>query len=135
MRDVLSARVLAAVVFVLTVGQLLAGAFIPGLDQFAGKAFGARLVAYPVLMLATPAVYAGVRRRRAGREPLPWNAFLLLMLPFFIDVTGNTLDLYDAVFWWDDANHFVNWASLCGGAGLLMLRALRGFRVGGAWCW
>jgi hypothetical protein len=50
------------------------------------------------------------------------------MSPFLIDVTGNTLDLYDTVVWWDDANHVVNWALLCGGLGLLMVHG-----IGMAW--
>ena len=50
------------------------------------------------------------------------------MAPFLIDVTGNTLDLYDSVVWWDDANHFVNWFLLNAGLGMLVLR-----RVGIAW--
>ena len=45
------------------------------------------------------------------------------MSPFLIDVSGNTANLYDTVDWWDDANHFVNWLLLCGGIGLLLLRA------------
>jgi len=56
---------------------------------------------------------------------LPWAAFTLIMLPFLIDVTGNTLNLYDTVSWWDDANHFVNWLLLCLGAGLLLIPATR----------
>jgi hypothetical protein len=95
---------------------------VPGLPQFEGKAFAGRLLAYPVLMLLVPAVWALVRRHRGGREPLPWGAFALLMLPFFIDVTGNTPDLYDSVSWWDDANHLVNWFFLSLGAGLLLAR-------------
>lgn len=85
---------------VATVGQLLVATLVPGLPQFEGKAFAGRLLAYPVLMLLVPAVWALSRRRRgAGDEPLPWGAFALLMLPFFIDVTGNTLDLYDSIVW------------------------------------
>jgi hypothetical protein len=38
-------------------------------------------------------------------------------------VTGNTLNLYDTLVWWDDANHFVNWLLLCAGIGFLLLRA------------
>ena len=34
-----------------TVAQLGMAAFAPGIDRFDGKAFGARLVAYPLLML------------------------------------------------------------------------------------
>ncbi|UUY05754.1 hypothetical protein LRS13_09605 [Svornostia abyssi] len=45
------------------------------------------------------------------------------MAPFLVDVTGNTLDLYDTVVWWDDANHLVNWALLSGGIGLLLTRS------------
>lgn len=105
-------------VLVLTVAQLAVGAFA-GLEQFAGKAFGARLVGYPLMMLVVPvAWWLGHRGRR--RE-VPWGAFALVMTPFLIDVTGNTLDLYDSVVWWDDANHFVNWALLCAGLGMLLL--------------
>jgi hypothetical protein len=47
------------------------------------------------------------------------------MLPFLIDVTGNSLDLYDTVLWWDDFNHFVNWLLLCTGLGLVLVPRLR----------
>jgi hypothetical protein len=51
------------------------------------------------------------------------------MAPFFIDVTGNTVNLYDTVAWWDDANHFLNWFLLCSGIGVLLLPA----RINPAW--
>lgn len=111
------ARTVAIVLLVLTVGQLAVATFVP-LSQFAGKAFGARLVAYPLLMLLLPAIWA-VR----GDRPLPWPAFAWIMLPFAIDVTGNSFDLYDSVGWWDDANHLVNWFFLTLGCGLLLARA------------
>jgi len=108
---------------VLTVGQLLVASFATGLPQFAGKGFGARLVAYPLLMLLVPAVWALRRRQRGGVSPLPWAGFALIMAPFLIDVTGNTLNLYDSLAWWDDANHLVNWFLLCAGIGVLLLPA------------
>lgn len=114
---------LPASVLVLTVGQLAVGTFAGGLQQFEGKAFGARLVAYPVMMLVVPAAWRLVHR--GERAKVPWLAFALVMAPFLIDVTGNTLDLYDSVTWWDDANHFVNWVLLCGGLGLLLLQGIR----------
>ena len=113
----------AVAVLAVTVGQLLVATLVPGLERFEGKAFAARLLAYPALMLLVPAGYALLRRRRGADGPLPWGAFALLMLPFAIDVTGNTLDLYDSVTWWDDANHLVNWFLLALGAGLLLARA------------
>jgi len=106
-------------VFVLTVGQLAVGTFASGMSQFSGKGFAGRLIAYPVLMLLVPAVWALCRERGA---PAPWTVFTLVMLPFLIDVTGNTLNLYDTVGWWDDANHFVNWALLSAGIGMLLSR-------------
>ncbi len=109
-------------VFGLTVVQLVVGT-VAGGAQFDGKAFGARLALYPLMMLAVPAVWWLVRRRRGGTAPLPWDGVALIMAPFLVDVTGNTLDLYDTVAWWDDANHLVNWALLSGGIGLLLTRS------------
>jgi hypothetical protein len=112
-----------AAVLALTVAQLGVGTFASSLQQFEGKAFGARLVAYPVMMLVVPAAWWLVHRGRHVR--VPWAAFALVMAPFLIDVTGNTLDLYDSVAWWDDANHFVNWVLLCAGLGVLLLHGIR----------
>lgn len=116
------------VVFLATVGQLAVATFATGLPQFEGKGFGARLIAYPLMMLAVPAAWLAYRRWRgrasdSSRSPLPWAGFALIMMPFLIDVTGNTLDLYDTLGWWDDANHFVNWFLLSAGIGVLLLRA------------
>lgn len=108
-----------ALVLALTVGQLAVATFVPGIDRFDGKAFGGRLLAYPVMMLAVPAAW-WLRARRTAAARTPWGAFTLVMLPFLVDVTGNSLDLYDTVVWWDDLNHYANWALLCGGIGLLV---------------
>ena len=119
-------RRLTAAVFVLTVAQLALATFVHGLPQFEGKGFGARLVAYPVMMLLVPVGWVAGQRfrsRRGDDSSLPWAGFALIMAPFLIDVTGNTVDLYDSLSWWDDANHFANWFLLCLGIGLLLLRA------------
>ncbi len=117
------ARAIALTIFGLTVVQLAVATFVPGLEQFAGKAFGARLIGYPVMMLIVPAVYWVWSRRQNPVPGTPWAAYALLWAPFLIDVTGNTLDLYDSVVWWDDANHFVNWFLLSAGAGLILSRS------------
>ncbi len=103
----------------LLVALLMVGAF-SGLEQFEGKAFGARLIAYPAAVVMLPILW---RWRRPARQ-YPALADMLLTLPFLIDVLGNALNLYDTVNWWDDANHFVNWALLSGGAGLLLRPAV-----------
>lgn len=127
----MNGKLATLVIFVATAAQLAVATFIPGLDQFAGKAFGARLIAYPLMMLVTPATWWWADRRRTARgRPAggggttpPWTAFALIMAPFLVDITGNTLDLYDSISWWDDANHFANWVLLCAGFGVLMARA------------
>jgi hypothetical protein len=112
----------ALIILGLTVAQLAVATFVPGLPQFEGKAFGARLAAYPALMLLPPVAWVVVRRLRGGSAPLPWAGFAWIMAPFLVDVTGNSLDLYDSIVWWDDANHLVNWFLLSLGAGLLLSR-------------
>ena len=125
-RGLLRSAWFPAPVLVLTVAQLAVAEYVPGIERFADKAFGARLIAYPVMMLFVPAVWWLVQRRRAthGRGP-PYLAFGLIGLPFLIDVTGNSLDLYDTVGWWDDFNHFVNWVFLCLGLALVIAPRLR----------
>ena len=118
---------LPALVLVLTMAQLAVAEWAPGIERFADKAFAARLIAYPVLMLLTPAIWWLVRGRQTlerGERP-PYVAFALIMLPFLVDVTGNSLDLYDTVVWWDDFNHFINWVLLCLGLALVVAPRLR----------
>ncbi|GAA4745156.1 hypothetical protein GCM10023350_32460 [Nocardioides endophyticus] len=109
-----------ALILVLTVSQLAIAEWAPGIDRFADKAFGARLIAYPLMMLLIPALWWLVVKRRRPDEPPPYGAFSLIMLGFLVDVTGNSLDLYDSLVWWDDLNHFANWCFLLTGIGLLI---------------
>ncbi|MEJ7634385.1 hypothetical protein [Aeromicrobium sp.] len=119
----------AVVILMLTIVQLAVGAFA-GLEQFEGKAFGYRLIAYPLLMLIVPAIWWWCSRDHTTANALPWAAFALIMSPFLVDVSGNTLDLYDKVGWWDNANHFVNWLLLLWGCGLLLSLLWTGPRWG-----
>lgn len=112
-------------VILLTVGQLAVAEWVPGIDRFADKAFGARLLAYPLMMLVAPAIWFLATRRRTPRPDPPYGAFTLIMVPFLIDVTGNSLDLYDSLVWWDDFNHFFNWFLLLTGIGLLICGSVR----------
>jgi hypothetical protein len=113
---------LPALVLLATIAQLAVATFVPGIERFEDKAFGARLAAYPVMMLFVPAVWWFVVRRRDPKAEPPYLAFALVMLGFLVDTTGNSLDLYDTVTWWDDSNHFVNWFFLLSGIGLIIAR-------------
>ena len=103
------------------ISLLVFGAF-SGLQQFEGKAFVWRLATYPLAAFVVPVVWTFKGRR----HPYPYAADVLLTLPFLIDAAGNSLDLYDTIVWWDDANHFVNWALLTGGVGALARRTSLG---------
>ena len=104
---------------------LLAFGSFSGLQQFEGKGFFWRLITYPVAILILPIVWMLWRKHSA----YPYVADILITLPFLIDTAGNSLDLYDTIEWWDDANHLVNWALLSGGVGALLQRSRQGFWV------
>lgn len=113
-----------ALILVLTMGQLAVAQWVPGIERFADKAFGARLIAYPIMMLLVPAIWwVVVKRKDRDAEP-PYVAFALIMLGFLVDTTGNSLDFYDTLTWWDDMNHFVNWVFLNAGIGLIIAAAV-----------
>jgi hypothetical protein len=102
------------------IGQLAVAVAWPDLPQFEGKAFAGRAIVYPVAVLLVPAVWWLLRRRRPIQ--FPYALDILWTLPFLIDVSGNTADLYDTISWWDDANHFVNWGILVAAFGQLLIR-------------
>lgn len=99
------------------VGLLAFGAF-SGMEQFEGKAFGWRLVFYPLSAVLVPLGWWLAGRPR----PYPYALDILLVSPFLVDVVGNALDLYDTISWWDDLNHFVNWGLLSLAIRQLVLR-------------
>jgi hypothetical protein len=99
---------------------LLVAVAFPDLPQFEGKAVAWRAIVYPLAVLVVPAAWWAVSRRRP--TPYPYAIDILWTLPFLIDTVGNAADLYDSISWWDDANHFVNWAILVLAFGLLLLR-------------
>ena len=77
----------------------------------------ARALLYPISALIVPVVWW----LRGRPRPYPYALDILLVLPFLIDVAGNAANLYDTIEWWDDLNHFVNWAILVAAFGQLLL--------------
>jgi hypothetical protein len=107
---------------------LLAFGAFSGLERFAGKAFGWRLLGYSIAAFVVPAIWAA----RGRRSSYPYASDILFVLPFLIDTIGNALDLYDTIDWWDDANHFVNWALLSGALAAALARThIRGLELFG----
>ena len=101
---------------------MLFGVLAPDLPQSEGKAWLGRALAYPISALIVPVGWWLVCRRRGRRVPYPYAMDILVVLPFLIDTAGNAANLYDTIDWWDDANHFVNWAILTAAFGQLLLR-------------
>jgi len=89
------------------------------LPQFHGKSMAGRAIGYPLTALLVPVSWFVLSRRRHVRYPVAVD--ILVVAPFVIDMAGNTANLYDTVSWWDDANHFVNWAILVSAFGVLLL--------------
>lgn len=99
---------------------LLLAVVRPDLPQFEGKAMAGRAIGYPIAVFVVPVVWWLLQRRRT--VAYPYDVDILFTVPFLVDVAGNALDLYDSVEWWDDANHFVNWAILALGCSRLLAR-------------
>ena len=98
---------------------VLALAF-PTWERFADKAMTGRAVAYPLALLVVPVGWLLTRRR----SRYPAVADLLFSLPWAVDLVGNALDLFDAVDWFDDVAHVVNWALLSAALAVLLPRSL-----------
>jgi hypothetical protein len=105
---------------------LLIALIFPDLPQFEGKGMGWRIVLYPLTAVLVPLVWWLLQRRLGRSIEYPYAVDILFVLPFLIDTAGNTADLYDRITWWDDANHFVNWAILVAAFGQVLVRLLLG---------
>jgi hypothetical protein len=118
-------RTLDLVVKVGLVGLLVSALIFPDLSGIKEKAGTARLVVYPLGMVAVPLWWWLYGRRRVQAEDgFPWIADLLVTLPWLLDLLGNRLDLFDRITWWDDWMHFLNWLLLT--AGVLLAWSARG---------
>ena len=88
-RDRQSGFYFAIAIFGATVLQLAVATFASGLPQFEGKAFGSRLVAYPLMMLIVPVTWGLLARNRGDIAPVDWAAVAFLMAPFLVDDRRN----------------------------------------------
>lgn len=102
------------------IALLLVAVMNPDLWQFSDKSIAGRAIAYPPAVLIVPAAWwlTGWRKR----APYPYAVDILVVLPFLIEMVGEAANLFDTISWWDDVNHFVSWAILVTGFGLLVVR-------------
>ena len=74
-----------------------------GDDRFAGKALGPRNVGIMLgFSMLFPLVYLVAKRWRS----YPWWYDNLYLSIFWLDMAGNSLNLYNTVEWWDHVPHF-----------------------------
>jgi hypothetical protein len=83
---------------------LLVAVVYPDLGGLKSKGMEARLVAYPLGLVACGLLWAAAGRLGAVR-PFSWGADVLCSLPILVDLLGNRLGLFDSVLWWDDLMH------------------------------
>ncbi|HLE99954.1 MAG TPA: hypothetical protein VI540_08660 [Gaiellaceae bacterium] len=86
----------------------------PDLEQYEGKGMSWRILVFPLAGVVIPTLW----HLSGSRPPYPYLADNLLVLPALTDVLWNTLDAYDRVWWWDDANHLLNAMIFAAVAGL-----------------
>jgi hypothetical protein len=105
---------------VLVVGLALYPLAKPGSSHFAGKAMGARAVAYPTTVLIIP----GVWLLSGQPTPYPFLADIALGLPFAVDAGANVLGLF-AIPRFDAVPHASGWLFLCVAFGLAVAPLVR----------
>ncbi|WP_374455349.1 hypothetical protein [Nocardioides sp.] len=91
----------------------------PAWGNLEGKAPVARALLYPSVALVVPVH----RLLWPSTRPYPWLSDLLLTLSGFTDILGNRLDLYDRVWWFDDAVHLA--VTMCVSAAVVLLTVER----------
>ncbi|GIW04075.1 MAG: hypothetical protein KatS3mg059_0695 [Thermomicrobiales bacterium] len=102
------------------IGLLMFAVARQDLPQFHGKAMTGRALTYPLSMIIVPVAWWLMRGARSSAYPFALD--ILLVLPFLIDTGGNALNLNDTISWWDDFNHFLNWAILAAASGQFLVR-------------
>lgn len=110
-----SANVLAKGALVL---MLLLAVLYPDQANLRDKAAGARAIGYPLASFTVPVLWWALWRERIS---FPWLPDLLITITCFTDILGNRMDLYDAVWWFDDWMHFMNTGLLAAAFILLTL--------------
>lgn len=88
----------------LLVASLVVVVIDPTWGNLEGKAPVQRALLYPLLAFILAIAWWLLK----PSKPFPWLADFLLTLLGFSDILGNRLNLYDTIWWFDDAIHFVN---------------------------
>lgn len=87
---------------------MLVGGLIADLERLDGKGWLVRTLTFPLCIVVAPLLSRWSERRIAYYTV----ADACIVAPFFLDIGGNMLGLYESVELFDDILHTVNWALL-----------------------
>ena len=87
---------------------MLVGGLIADLERLDGKAWLVRTLTFPLCIAVAPLLSRWSQRRIAYYTA----ADTCIVAPFFLDIGGNMLGLYESVDTFDDILHMANWALL-----------------------
>lgn len=89
-----------------TLGLLVIHAvFFSDLPQYKNKAIATRVILYPLAAAATWIIYKLALHNK--NKTYPYIMDISMTFVVAADLLGNTLDLYNTIWWWDDAMHFL----------------------------
>lgn len=92
---------------VVLAGLLVHVIYFADLPQYKNKAVALRVIFYPMAAALTCVVWWFVQARGKRKIDYPYVIDLCLTFVVTFDLLGNTLKLYDDVWWWDDAMHLL----------------------------
>lgn len=87
---------------------MLVGGLIADLERLDGKGWLVRTLTFPLCIAVAPLLSRWSKRRIAYYTA----ADTCIVAPFFLDIGGNMLGLYESVEVFDDILHLANWALL-----------------------
>ena len=99
---------------------MLVGGLIADLERLDGKGWLVRTLTFPLCIAVAPLLSRWSRRRIAYYTA----ADTCIVAPFFLDIGGNMLGLYESVELFDDILHLANWLLLAA-AFIMILRGSR----------
>lgn len=89
------------------IGLLIHIIYFADLPQYKNKAIALRAVFYPLAAALTYIIWKIVRWRAGKSVRYPYFIDICITFVVAFDLLGNTLKLYDDIFWWDDAMHLM----------------------------
>lgn len=96
---------------------LIHAVYFSNLPQYKNKAIALRVIFYPLASLATYIIWQIANRKKHTKLPYPYVIDICVTFVVAFDLLGNSLGLYDSIYWWDDIMHLtltIPWVLVAG---------------------